>query len=233
MENIKYYTAPELKNPIMIACWTGMGNVGFGAVDYIRMKLKTKLLAETDLSDLISPEVISVSKGVSSIEKTPNLSVYFSKTPPLIISTGREQFYGKAGIATMGRLLEIASKFKVKKIFTCAAFPAYMNHRGKPVIYAVANSPSLIKELKDKQNLQIMEDGRISGLNGLMLEASRKKRIDAACLLATLPMYAISFPNPRASKALIKALKRIFVFYIDTTDLDLSMQQIDNLLEDI
>jgi proteasome assembly chaperone (PAC2) family protein len=233
MENIKYYTTPELKNPTMIACWTGMGNVGFSAADYIRIKLKTKLLAETDLSDLVSPEVISVSNGVSSIEKASNLSVYFSKTPPLIISIGREQFYGKAGIATMGRLLEIASKFKVKKIFTCAAFPAYMSHRGRPAVYAAANSTSLIKELKDKQNLHIMEDGRISGLNGLMLEASRKKKIDAACLLATLPMYAISFPNPRASKALIKTLQKIIGFDIDTTDLDLSMQEIDKMLENI
>lgn len=233
MKNVKYFTEPSLKNPTMIACWSGMGNVGLGAADYIRTKVSARLLAETDITDLVAPESIAVTKGVSSIPKVPNLSVYYSKTPPLIISLGKEQFYGKAGEATMSRLLDIASRFNVKRIFTCAAFPTYMSYRSASLVYAASNSRQLLKALKDKQGLIVMENGQISGLNGLLLESARKRKIEAACLLSTLPIYAVSFPNPKASKAIVQALAKIISAHIDTTELDISVREVDKMLHNI
>ncbi len=233
MENIKYYTTPEIKSPVMIACWSGMGNVGLGAVDYIRLKTGAKLMAETVIDDLVSPDQISVHKGLATLPKVPNLSVYYAKSPPLIIAIGREQFYGKAGVVTMERLLDIAEKFDVKKIFTCAAFPTYMSHQSESLVYVAANNRLLLKNLRDKNKLFVMEEGQISGLNGLLLEAARKRKIDAACLLATLPLYAISFPNPKASKSLVMKLRQIVGSHIDTTDLDLSIHEVDKMLQNI
>ena len=217
----------------MIACWAGMGNVGLGAADYIKMKLDAKMLAEVGIGDLVSPEFITVEKGLSSVQSVPNISVYYKKIPPILIALGQEQFYGTPGIATMERLLEVAAKHNVKKIFTCAAFPTYMNYKTNPSVFAAANSATVLKGLKDKMGIPPMEDGQISGLNGLLLEASRKKRIDTVCLLATLPMYAISFPNPRASKALVKVLQKLIGFQLDMTDLDLSIQEVDRTLEKV
>ncbi|MEE8359416.1 MAG: PAC2 family protein [Candidatus Omnitrophota bacterium] len=233
MQNIKYYTKSEIKNPVMIACWAGMGNVGLGAADYIRAKLGAKLLAEVGIGDLISPEFITVEKGLSSMQSAPSISVYYKKSPPILIALGQEQFYGRPGIATMERLLDVAAKYNVKKVFTCAAFPTYMNYKTSPSVYAAANSAPVLKWLKDKMGIPPMEDGHISGLNGLLLEASKKKKIDTVCLLATLPMYAISFPNPRASKALIKILRELIGFQLDMTDLDLSIQELDRTLEKV
>lgn len=233
MKNIKYYTVPDIKDPAMIACWTGMGNVGLQAADYIRLKLKAALFAEADISDLVSPDAISVDKGLSSITKVPNLSLYFAKKPPLIISVGKEQFYGQAAVITMERLISVAQKFNVKKIFTGAAFPTYMSHRNDSKVYAAANSKALLDYLKEKQNLEAMSDGQISGLNGLILEAAKKQKIEAACLLATLPIYAISFPNPRASKAIIKVLQNILGMDIDMTELELSIHEADKMFQGI
>ncbi|MFH1753291.1 MAG: PAC2 family protein [Candidatus Omnitrophota bacterium] len=233
MKKIKYFTATEVKNPVMLACWAGMGNVGIGAADFIRIKLGAKLFAQANISDLVSPEFIAVDKGLSSLQDAPNLSVYYKKKPPLLISIGREQLYGRAGMISMERLLEIAIKHKVKKIFTCAAFPSYMHYKESPTIYAAANRGTFLRQIKENKSVHQMEDGQISGLNGLLLEAARKKKIDAACLLATLPIYAVGLPNPRASKALVGILGDIIGFQADMTDLNLSIHEIDKTLEKI
>lgn len=233
MKNVKYYTTPELKKPIMIACWTGMGNVGIGAVEYLRTKLGARLFAEVALGDLIAPEAIAVDNGISSIQKSPDLNLYYSKNPAVIISIGKEQLYGAAGVAAMDRLLDVAHKFNVKKIFTCAAFPTYMSHKGDSQIYGVANNEAMIKGLTAKKKIIRMREGHISGLNGLLLEACRKKKIDAACLLATLPIYAVGFPNPKASRALITHLQAIIGSDIDMTELDISAREVDKMFHGI
>ena len=53
-----------------------------------------------------------------------------------------------------------------------------------------------------------MEGGQISGLNGLLLGYAEQRGIEACCLLATMPHYAVNLPNPKASKAVIEVLQR-------------------------
>jgi predicted ATP-grasp superfamily ATP-dependent carboligase len=233
MKNVKYYSDIKFKSPAMIACWSGMGNVGLGAADYIKTRLNASLLAEVELKDLVPPEAINVRRGLSSVRKAPGLLVYYTRKPDLIIAIGKEQHYGYAAAAVMDRLLDVAEKFKVKRIYTCAAFPTYMSYKSAPTIFSVANNPSLLKFLREKHHLAPMDNGQISGLNGLLLEASRARKIGASCLLATLPIYGISLPNPRASRGLIDTLARIVGFRIDTQDLNASIREIDATLHNI
>ncbi|MBL7068564.1 MAG: PAC2 family protein [Candidatus Omnitrophica bacterium] len=233
MKNIKYYSAPDIKAPLMVACWPGMGNVGMGAFDYLRLKLKARLFAEIDISDYAKPDTVVVRKGITSLPKIPNLSLYYTDNPPLIISLGSEQYYGQAGAVVMDRLLCVAEKFNVKRIITGAAFPTNAAHQDESVVYAAANTKDALGWLNKDNGLPIMPEGQISGLNGLLLEAARRKGIAAACLLATLPLYAIGLPNPKASKAIIETLQNMTGIEIDMTDLDLSIQEINKMLENV
>ncbi len=233
MKNIKYFKRTDIKAPIMIASWPGIGNVGYQAADYIRHKLNAELLCEIDTSALIVPDAISVNNGISVMPKPPDISVFFSKKPPLLISLGKEQLYGQAGFSAMEMLLDIAVKSDVKKIFTGAAFPIYMSHLERPQVHVVANSGSVLKKLKRDHGIIAMKEGQISGLNGLLLEAARKRKLEAACLLATLPIYAIGLSNPKASKAIINVFGNMLKVHIDMTELDISIHEIDKMLQEI
>jgi hypothetical protein len=72
-----------------------------------------------------------------------------------------------------------------------------------------------------------MDGGHISGLNGLVLAAAAARGIRAACLLATIPQYAVSLPNPKASRAIIEALQRIAGFKIDFAEIDEFAKEMD------
>jgi len=70
-----------------------------------------------------------------------------------------------------------------------------------------------------------MEGGQISGLNGLLLGYAAVKDIEGICLLATMPLYAVNLPNPRASKALLEVLVRALGVEVDMTELDLASEE--------
>lgn len=234
MRKIKYHKHPSIENPAMLACWPGMGNVAFQAIDYIRKKINAALFAEIDLNGIIAPDAIAVDDGVSTLPKSPPILLYFSKKPPLIISIGEVQSYGQSSVYIMENLLDVAQKYKVKRIFTGAAFPMHMSHMDESKVNVVANKSSMLNWLlKNERDLEIMREGQISGLNGLMLGFAAKKDIEAACLLATLPIYAVNIPNPKASLAIIKVLQRILNINIDLTDITLSIQEIDKTLDEI
>jgi proteasome assembly chaperone (PAC2) family protein len=72
-----------------------------------------------------------------------------------------------------------------------------------------------------------MEGGHISGLNGLTLGFAKKRGIDAVCLLATMPQYAISLPNPKASRAIIQIFEKMLDFRLNLHQLDEEIKDVD------
>ena len=218
-ENIRYYKNIDVVNPVMIAAWPGMGNVALGTADYIRRKLKAVRFAEIKNDPLAALDAIEVKGGLSKFPKTPLSTFYYTKDPDMILFEGEVQPAGRSGIDLLNKVLGVAANLKVSRIFTGAAFPMPISHKDASEIYGAANKESLRDYLKDS-GISLMEAGHISGLNGLMLGFAAKKGIDAICLLATMPHYAISLPNPKASSAIIETLNRMLNISIDVRELN-------------
>lgn len=217
--NIKFYRNIDVVNPIMISAWPGMGNVALGTADYIRRKLKAVRFAEIKTDPLASLDAVDVRGGLARLPKTPLSTFYYSKNPDMIIFEGEVQLPGRSGIELLNKVLGVASDFKVSRIFTAAAFPMPISYRDVSEVYGVANKELLRDYLRDL-GVKVMDGGHISGLNGLMLGFAAKKGIDAVCLLATMPQYAISLPNPKASSVIIETLNKILNTSIDVQELN-------------
>ena len=205
--------------PVMIAAWPGMGNVALGTADYIRRKLKAVRFAEIKTDPLAALDAVEVRSGLSKIPKMPLNTFYYTRDPDMILFEGEFQPAGRSGIDLLNKVLGVAADLKVSRIFTGAAFPMPISYKDASEIYGAANKESLRDYLKDS-GIMLMERGHISGLNGLMLGFAAKKGIDAICLLATMPHYAISLPNPKASSAIIETLNRMLNISIDVRELD-------------
>jgi len=220
----------DVKNPSMLCAWPGMGNVALGAVDYVRRRLKATRFAEIEAKEFQAPGVILVKEGVAELPSLPRNIFYFTKNPELIIFEGESQLTGKPGEKVMQEILDLASELKVKRIFTGAAFPVSLSHREESQIYGVVNEESLRKTLL-KFGVKIMEGGEIAGMNGLLLGYAARRGIEGICLLATLPVYALGFSNPKASKAIVEILARTLGLKIDFTDLEVKVQQMEKNFE--
>lgn len=219
MDEIKFYKKIDVVNPVMIAAWPGMGNVALGAVDYIRKKLRAVRFAEIRIDPLTALDAVEVEGGLSKLPKAPLNTFYYTKNPDIIIFEGDVQLAGKAGIELLNKVLDVGAEFRVSRIYTTAAFPLPISYGDISEVYGAANKKGLL-DLLIKAGVKLMEDGHISGLNGLALSFAEKRNIEGICLLATMPQYAISLPNPKASKAIIDILARIIDIRIDLHELD-------------
>jgi proteasome assembly chaperone (PAC2) family protein len=234
MEGIKVLRQIELKSPVMIAGWPGMGSVAMGVVDYLQKALAAKKFAQIDIDPFASLDSVVIRDGHAKIPAAPQQAFYYSKDPDMIIFRGEAQIHAAAGIDLVRKVASFACQMGVSRIFTAAALPYPASYSETPRIYAASNRRAIVTILS-KYGIQPMEEGHISGLNGLLVGFAEEKRLEAVCLLATMPQYAISLPNPKASAAIIETLSSIVHFKADMRPMEENIRQMDEkmaLIED-
>lgn len=234
MEELTLYHNIVTVNPVMIAGWPGMGSVALGVVEYLRKALNAAEFAQIKIDPTATLDAVIVEGGIAAIPPAPRNTFYYAKGPDLIIFEGEAQIHGQGGISLLNKVLDLASKFNVKMIYTGAAFPLPVSYKETPEVYGAVNEKSLI-DILVKNGVTMMEAGQISGLNGLMLGFAKERNIKALCLLATMPQYAIGLPNPKASRAVIECLQKIIKLKADLSGLDDYIKDIDEkmaLIED-
>lgn len=222
----------KLTRPTLIAAWPGMGNVAIGAISYLRRKLNMVEIAEIDLSHIYYPDAILVEQGVGRLPDSPQSIFYASMEFPIVVYENEIQLGEAAGLSLINLALDFAQHLEVKKIITVAAFPINSSYKDRSLVYGVGGSFSVLSELR-QFGIQILDRGSISGLNGLFLGYSQKRGFETLCLLATIPLYATNFINPRAWRAILEVLENMLGVRIDLTELDQLVAEIDQKLEQI
>lgn len=234
MSEIKILRNIECSNPAMIAGWPGMGSVALGVVDYLRKYLDTVKFAEIRIDPMSAMDSVEVEKGVASLPRAPRNSFYYSKRFNLIIFEGESQMHGLSGVELANNALTVAERYKVSSIYTGAAFPMPISHKEISKVFGVVNRAELLPVLS-RYAIEPMDGGGVSGLNGLLIGFAKERKMDAVCLLAVIPQYAISIPNPKASRAIIEHLERMLKFSIEIRELDEYVKEMDekmSLIED-
>ena len=213
-------------NPTVLATWPGMGNVGLIAVDYLRKKLQAKVFAEIDMSPFFIPDSIVVKNGIAQFPDIPTSIFYYCTDPDLIIFESNAQIAGREGIMIIKTILDIIVQFPTERIFTFAAFAQPMSFQKRSEVLVTCNSDDLLEQI---QNFGVipMPDGYIAGLNGLLLGVAASRQINSACLLGTIPSYAVNLNYPKASLELLRTTLGILNLNIDTTDLEERIADMD------
>ncbi len=222
----------QVKRPILLAGWPGMGNVGVGAVDFLRRELETDVFGEIDMSQHFTPEAIVVEDGIAKLPDVPINSFSVSYSPDLIFFLSEAQVSGPAALQLTNLIVDLAVSYDVKRIFTCAAFAVPSSYSEETKILGVATDEDLRDSLTP-HGTEILAQGIVSGLNGLLLGVAGGRGVESACLLATIPQYAISLPNPRGSRALVKTLSSLLDVSVDTTGFDDPVTQMDDVMSQI
>lgn len=221
----------DVNVPVLIAGWPGMGQVGIGAAGYLRRHLGARLVARIDTSPYYQPDSIEVTNGLGRVPSPPRQSFYYVPEPPALVFVGDSQLAGDAGLRLAGEVLDYARRHGVTSIYTGAAYAQPISFRQPTEVYGVATDETLLAHL-GLLGIEPLKEGRITGLNGLLLGLARSHSIPAACLLATMPQYAVETANPRASKAIIRVFERILNTSVDMAEMNESVRETDRLLEE-
>ncbi len=249
---LKIYKEPDLKNPVLLCGWPGIGRIGLIAIDTLREQLNAEEFAEIEPYDFFYPSTVSIKDGILESLDFPRNKFYFKATEKcdLIFFIADEQpseiqgGYAKGDTAykLASMVLEVGWKYGIKRVYTSGAAVAQIHHTSRPRVWAVPNSSSLINELREYENTVLMSEvegrsgqGTITGLNGLMLGVARIYGVDGICLMGEIPYYLQWLPIqwPKGSKAVLHVLIRMLSLEIDLSVFDPFITQVDRSVDKI
>ena len=230
---------PRLKNPIMLVGWPGIGNIGIITVDTLRQEIEAEELGEIEPWDFFYPSKVIIKGSVLTDLEFPGNKFYYKRLEDkdLIFFIGEEQpssggkMYAEGGKAyEMANLvLDVAERFGCQRVYTSGAAVALTHHTLKPRVWAVATREDLVAEAKGYANTILMSEvegrggqGNITGLNGLLIGAAKKRGLEGICLMGEIPDYLsrVPFPYPKASESILEVLATILGVRIDPNVLD-------------
>jgi len=244
------HKTPELENPVLIASWPGIGNIGVIAVDTLRGAVWAEEFGEIEPWDFFYPKKVIIRRGELTGLEFPSSRFYFRKAGKrdLMFFIGEEQpaeggkayARGERAYEMANIVLDVAQRFGCHRIYTSGAAVAPIHHTMRSRVWAVPNTESLIAEVRGYGNTVLMSDiegregqGNISGLNGLLLGVARKRGIEAICVMGEIPMYlqGFPFPYPKASKSVLEVLTAALAIPFDMSGISAIAQGSEREIE--
>jgi uncharacterized protein len=212
---------PELNHPWLVAVWPGMGHVALNAGVYLLVKLGMNLIAEFEASNLFDVDHVEVKEGIIQAGRRPRNRLFVWTDPKrrhdLLVFVGEAQPpMGK--YAFCRQLIAHGRQLGVERVFTFAAMATQIRPGDRSRLFGAATDREALAELK-RLELEILEDGHIGGLNGLLLGAAAEDGVHGACLLGEMPSVLAQLPFPKASLAILEAFTAITGIDLDLTEL--------------
>ena len=217
---------------VLLAGWPGMGSVGIGAIDYIRRKLDAVAFAEIDMQPHFPPEAMIVEDGIAAFPDSPAHVFYAVEKHDLIIFQSEAQIGGTPGDELLEKILDVGQRVGIDTILSGAAYLTQSSHKEDAQVLGVANNTEF-RDLLASQGVEILKEGMVSGLNGLLLGFAQRRDLNAGCFLGTMPQYAAPIPNPKASKEIVRALAHLLNFSVDMSEMDDAAKKMEGTMEDI
>jgi len=220
---------PALRSPILICGFPGSGFVGKLAIDHVINELEGIQLADI-YSTSFPPQVVIKSTGI--VELMKNILYYVKNTAgsnDLLFLTGDAQPVSSKVEYLLGEeIIKIAKNLDVKQIITLGAYITGMFVES-PRIFGVATDNDGL-ELLNSSNVLKIDNGSISGMNGILLGIGKINNLKGISLLGETSGYVI---DANASKYILKKLLAIIGLSIDMEDLDKKAKETIMLIKSI
>ncbi len=231
----KLYKQPRPKRCNMLASWPGVGDVSLIVARYLKEKLGAVEIGEIDAVNFFEPVGVMVEDNVVEKPRFPESKFYYWRgnkaEAALLLFIGEEQ-PGSKGYEMVDCVLDVARKFRVERIYSCAAAITRIHYSEKSKVWGVATKRELLSELAEYR-VVLKGDLRIAGLNGLILGKAKEQDMEGICLLGEVPSYATQIANPKASLVVLEVLAEMLGIEIDLTELSNLARQSEEEMERI
>ncbi len=212
-------------NPVLVCGLPGSGYVGKLAADYLISSFKAKKLVEF-YSSSFPPHVNIDERGVALRLRGELHHATTGQATDLLVFTADAQPATSAGEYELSAVvLEEAKKLNAREVFALAAYVTGGFVKGRRV-FGVATSKELIPRLSDK-GVQIMKEGGISGMNGVIVGMAKLLGLDGMSLLGETSGFLL---DPAASHAVLEALSKILGIKIDMASIEERAKEAQQIL---
>lgn len=226
----------HLEEPWLIAIWPGMGSVALGAGTYLKEKLGAELLASVSARDYFEFDKVEIKDGVARTAWVPSCELFGWKNPEpggrdLLIFIGEAQ-PSQRGYEFCRHLLASTERYGVSRVLTFAAMATQVHPAAVSRVFAVCNEGRLVEQLS-REDVSILGEGQISGLNGVLLAAAAERHLEAVCLLGEIPFFAVGVPNPKGSCRVLEVFRSMSGIAVDLATLEEQARSMENHLVEL
>lgn len=221
--------AHDWRRPTLVAAWPGMGAVAQIAATHLAVRLQMQPIEQFDLSRLFDPTSIRVADGVVQPFVAPHEVLHGFRNSGgdrdlLVLLSDRQPTAHLRNHARL--LLERARALGVERVVTFAAMATPMHLADDPRVFATATAAPLLDEALAAGAVRL-DDGEISGMNGLLLGAAAEHGLDAIGLLGEMPFFASNMPNPKSAAAVLTVFARLTGVSVDVGPLRTEARRIE------
>lgn len=222
-----------LIKPWLVAAWPGMGNVGLNALVYLLAKLDMQMFGELESGDLFDIDDVEVRAGLIQSPRRPRNRLFLWKDPAgrhdLLLLLGEAQPpVGK--YAFCREVITRAKDHGVERVLTFAAMATSIHPREPSRVFGAATSPEGLRELR-RLEVELLEEGHVGGLNGVLLGAALEAGMEGMCLLGELPQVLLRLVYPKASRAILDAFTTMTGIDLDFGELAKQVAELDSRLQ--
>jgi proteasome assembly chaperone (PAC2) family protein len=225
----------KLTHPWLVAVWPGMGHVALNAGIYLLAKLGMTAFAEYDAAELFDIEQVEVKEGIVQPGRRPRNRFFVWSDPhhkhDLVVFLGEAQ-PPSGKYAFCRQLIAFAKNLGVERVFTFAAMATQMQAGDPCRVFGAATDDANLRELQ-RLELDILGDGHIGGLNGVLLAAAAEAGLHGACLLGEMPHIFAQIPFPKSSSAILDAFSTLADIDLDLTELDEQSAAVEKQLTEL
>jgi len=174
-----------------------------------------------------------------SIEKQTNASKFdtilkesegklFSSNDLILLTGDSQPVVPGSEYVLSEQLLDLITKFKISNIFSLASYVtgSFVND---PKIYGTATNSEIVKSFRSF-NISTLDNGNITGMNGLILGLGKLRGIEGTCLLGETSGYVI---DAKASKNLLEILNRILGIKINMEEINKRSKDTEILIKNL
>jgi predicted ATP-grasp superfamily ATP-dependent carboligase len=207
MEHVRWLAQPTLRQPTMIAAFTGWNDAGDAASNSVRHLIEAwqaQPLAEIDPEEFtdfatIRPHV-RLSAGLTRSIVWPTVGAWSASTPggDVILVLGPEPSLRWRLFSE--EIMDIANRHGTTMLLTLGALLADVPHSRPVQLMGTATDQTMI----DRFDLARSRYEGPTGIVGVLHDAAGKIGLPSASLWAAVPAYASQVPSPKAALALVE-----------------------------
>jgi uncharacterized protein len=185
-----------------------------------------------EIKDISKPEVQlnqsinDLPQSIDSLKSTTNDPL---SSKDLILLTGDSQPVVPGSEYVLSeQILDLITKFKISNIYSLASYVTgtFVND---PKIYGTATNPEMVKSFRSF-NISTLDNGNITGMNGLILGLGKLRGIEGICLLGETSGYVI---DAKASKNLLEIVNNVLGIHINMDEMNKRSKDTEILIKNL
>ena len=186
-----------------------------------------KEIKDTSKPDVqLNQSINGLPQSIDSLKSTTNDPL---SSKDLILLTGDSQPVVPGSEYVLSeQILDLITKFKISNIYSLASYVTgtFVND---PKIYGTATNPEMVKSFRSF-NISTLDNGNITGMNGLILGLGKLRGIEGICLLGETSGYVI---DAKASKNLLEIVNNVLGIHINMDEMNKRSKDTEILIKNL